>query len=796
MPIRDLVTNVENLAVKARPVPQACGRCDLCEIECAFQGQAELPDLLDHHSQKMKAIALISGGKDSLFSILHCLENGHEIVALANLYPAPIQQTSTSPHNTSTTTHDITEQHHPDDTDSYMYQTIGHNLIPLYAEALNLPLYRQPIHGSAVITTKTYSPDASQHPDETESLIPLLRRVMAVHPSANAISTGAILSSYQRTRIESVALRLGLTPLAYLWQWPFLPPHTHASLLEDMMAVGQDARIIKVASGGLGEGDLWRSVAEPATVARLARQMGRFGGLEAGTVLGEGGEYETICLDGPANLWKRRIVIEDRVREIVRGEGGASAVKVHEAKMVRKEEQRAAAPRVRVPKLLDEEFGKVLDALKNGPTSISPCDATRPVSSIATTTTTSETPYATHLCNISATSSSSPTPITDQATAIIATITAFLNKHNLPSSAITFTSILLRHMADFAIINTIYGALFPLPNPPARITVACGDALPQGTDVLISIIISKLPPATHRALHVQSRSYWAPANIGPYSQAVAVRLPQKQRRQDGDEELCYVAGQIPLRPADMEIVGGGFEAQAVLALQHLWRIGREMGVCWWTGAVAFVVGEGAGEVRRRVFVAGEAWRLVHESGGYEQEDDADEREEEEFDIADRQLRGAWSSHHSEGMRVTRRTIPDVSIAREVAAGGEEERLTPPMFVLEMAELPRGAAVEWWSHGICGHDVSVSVSTDPSRHAERWTVEGVEWSVEWMEIKTEAELAAVGGWLGTADGKTVELFTSRQAAAEAVRGSRAMVLPCRSVWNAAGEELVGVLRITG
>lgn len=34
----------------------------------------------------MKVLALISGGKDSIFNIYKCLDNGHQIVALANLY--------------------------------------------------------------------------------------------------------------------------------------------------------------------------------------------------------------------------------------------------------------------------------------------------------------------------------------------------------------------------------------------------------------------------------------------------------------------------------------------------------------------------------------------------------------------------------------------------------------------------------------------------------------------------------------------------------------------------------------
>lgn len=34
----------------------------------------------------MKVVALISGGKDSCFNIMYSMANGHEIVALANLY--------------------------------------------------------------------------------------------------------------------------------------------------------------------------------------------------------------------------------------------------------------------------------------------------------------------------------------------------------------------------------------------------------------------------------------------------------------------------------------------------------------------------------------------------------------------------------------------------------------------------------------------------------------------------------------------------------------------------------------
>ncbi len=34
----------------------------------------------------MKILALISGGKDSIYNLCKCIDEGHEIVALGNLY--------------------------------------------------------------------------------------------------------------------------------------------------------------------------------------------------------------------------------------------------------------------------------------------------------------------------------------------------------------------------------------------------------------------------------------------------------------------------------------------------------------------------------------------------------------------------------------------------------------------------------------------------------------------------------------------------------------------------------------
>ena len=66
------------------------------------------------------------------------------------------------------------------------------------------------------------------------------------HPEVTALASGAILSNYQRLRIEHVCQRLGLVSISYLWQASQLP------LLERMLACGMEVILVKVAGVGLG----------------------------------------------------------------------------------------------------------------------------------------------------------------------------------------------------------------------------------------------------------------------------------------------------------------------------------------------------------------------------------------------------------------------------------------------------------------------------------------------------------------------------------------------------------------
>lgn len=613
----------------------------------------------------LKIVALISGGKDSFFSLLHCIANGHDVVALANLYPAsPAEGASI------------------EDTDSFMYQTIGHAVIPLYEKALGLPLYRQEIAGSAVNQSKSYgpTPNEAEKADETESLVPLLRKVMAAHPEVNAVSTGAILSDYQRTRVESVALRLGLTPLSYLWQYPHLPPGTQTSLLEDMAAVGQDARIIKVASGGMDDSFLWQNVADARTKNRLVKASQRFGTYGDGAALGEGGEYETLAIAGPAPLWKARIVVDEGDRAVLPGEAGSASVKIAKAEIALPED--AETRQVRTPELLDERFAALLERMGHA-------SSNEDQSLQSSTSSHSNTSRSGDILIESLTAPGNNA--SEQTEAIMHQLETRLSEAGHAFSDIAYTSIILRDMADFAAVNAAYGKCFQHPSPPARITLSCAGVLPQDALVTISATsIAPYPSMSRKGLHVQSRSYWAPANIGPYSQAIAVPASTL----GGNEcELVYVAGQIPLEPASMELysphgqdTAETFLHQGVLALQHLYRIGAVVSVRRWSSVIAFITAPSAEDAASRADVARRIWQEVHQpSGQASTGDDDEEGDDEAFDVWDQQRgggQGAWQTY----------------AADEKDETSQREQSVPQVYVIEVDSLPRGAGIEWVAYG--------------------------------------------------------------------------------------------------
>ncbi len=919
----------------------------------------------------LDVIALVSGGKDSFFSLLHCQANGHRVVALANLHPAlptepsqeelgplgPPPKTTSASHPPAATISatpaasaavsaptleptpaavtsgpsqdpDKGPDQGPDqdlspaailpdhrggepgnevvpaadedehDLNSFMYQTVGHQVIPLYAEATGIPLYRRAITGGATQHGKEYShfdrrstasgagadsgdsgsslrgsrsgketsnlgpgdngrtaDHSRKHeaghggaadedgPDETESMVPLLEAIKKAHPEANAICAGAILSTYQRTRVESVAVRLGLTPLAYLWKFPVLPTPgpadpvagSDAQLLDDMAAAGMEARIIKVASGGLDDSFLWTNVAGPGSKGRLARAMGRFGAAETGAVIGEGGEFETLVLDGPPTLFKKRVVVEEIDRRVVTEGGGSAWLSLRNARLEDKgDDPKDAEENVRIPDLLDPKFRAVLDALAS--------PEAEDVFQRRQSSLHGESEDSSQLGSLQASSKlqqwsfigSRQASTEAQTQSIVEQIRSRLQQHSLPPSAILSATVVLAHMSDFPTINTIYGTLFDAPNPPSRVTISCGSA--AATPIAVHLTVhTALPPAHRHGLHVQSRSYWAPANIGPYSQAISVPVASLASEavadptassSGGGARLVSIAGQIPLVPATMALPlptstqggdGDDIPLQLTLSLQHLWRIGAEMGVQWWTSAVAYFpaspLDSEGGEMAVKARLAGRAWRMAHLRSGSSTDDDEEDEEEKEGgpDLWDRRYNSRYMTFSAGGGSggEGRGMLPD----RSVLAGGDA--VVPPLFVAEVEELPRGAGVEWHAHLGVAHAGEDNVSLWEGR----LLLSGKEVAVSQVIVKS-AEVRFVQTIV--AEGLGVVSCRHEQAAREALArlgevGSSAVgpaavvryvdvgvlkangdegegigpVVPCRSLWDEEGGRLAAV-----
>ncbi|XP_038128681.1 diphthine--ammonia ligase [Cyprinodon tularosa] len=481
----------------------------------------------------MKVVALISGGKDSCFNMMKCVSAGHKIVALANLRPAKA-----------------------DELDSYMYQTVGHQAIELYADAMELPLYRRTIRGSSLDTSRNYSVTEG---DEVEDLYQLLYQIKEKE-AIEAVSVGAILSDYQRVRVENVCQRLGLQPLAYLWR------RDQESLLSEMIASDLNAILIKVAAFGLDpEKHLGKSL---ASMQPYLKQLSQKYGVH---ICGEGGEYETFTLDCP--LFKKKIVIDE------------SETVIHSADAF------APVGYLRFTKLHTED--KCIDAVARAlPHGSCPCQS-------AIDKMTEEVEYAdqaednqhkfTSYCDLSCHQGHVTPPscskrslrgyqwisginglksqdvgIEGQTLAAFTMLQDELKIYALEMKNIILVHLYVRNMEDFVSLNAVYRKYFNI-NPPARVCVQA--PLPAGQllqmDCFLHDWTEPLEEGCFRhkeALHVQSLSHWAPANIGPYSQAFKV------------EEQVFCAGQIALVPCTLHLVKAGPSVQTQLSISHVKKV--------------------------------------------------------------------------------------------------------------------------------------------------------------------------------------------------------------------------------
>ena len=579
----------------------------------------------------MRFVALVSGGKDSFYSILEAIRQGHELVACGHLAPAPAAAARKVGDNE-------VEEEAEEEEESYMYQTAASECIPtLVEECLGVPLYVRELRGKSRDTSLVYdhvttSTAAATHStcsaevgndssnsnsnnnidapiDEVEDLYLLLQTILSAHPDITAVTSGAILSTYQRTRIESVCGRLSLTPLSYLWRIG-----SQRSLLRCMLEDGIDAVLVKVASppGLVPHKHLNKSLSELFYSGHFDRLKERFDF----HICGEGGEYETLVLDAP--IFRKRLVLDEV--EILDTDDGVGVLRVARCHAEAKEGVQGGSEydglrlddaawrgkeplhrRVREMDGMEEDQDLANDEVdeKGTPSTSAAASATfvKPLGGTGKPLAIRYRPHVqvlpgglAHVSQILssrvATSSLDSNKEDDEEEAELAVreaLDVFATLRETLSSLfggatpqdVVYVHLYLSNIGHFAKINKHYSAFFGSVLPPSRSCVAVGKgALPGGRRVMLDCMIQRgsgryMRPnceikddafvqaarnnphhALRSTLHVQSISHWAPVCVGPYSQANTVRAG-----------VIFLAGQIGLDPPTMKLVDGGWKSQ-------------------------------------------------------------------------------------------------------------------------------------------------------------------------------------------------------------------------------------------
>ena len=211
-------------------------------------------------SHNVKLGVLFSSGKDSMSAANIMKQQNYELTCL-------ISMKSLNP-------------------DSYMFQSAGVELVKLQAQAMNLPLIIQETKG--------------EKEKELIDLEQALIRAKQDHKIAGVIS-GALFSVYQRDRIEKICDRFGLKIFSPLW---------HKSQEQHMQEVVNnkfEAIIIAIAADGLGESWLGRRIDE-----KMLKELQE---MNFHNQAGEGGEFESLVLDGPLFKKKIKIIESEKVMD-------------------------------------------------------------------------------------------------------------------------------------------------------------------------------------------------------------------------------------------------------------------------------------------------------------------------------------------------------------------------------------------------------------------------------------------------------------------------------------------------
>jgi diphthine-ammonia ligase len=223
----------------------------------------------------MRLAALITGGKDSILALYRAQKMGHTIDVLATMIP--------------------------ERSDSYMFHFPNIHLTDYIAKALEIPLVKAPTSG---IKEK-----------ELDDLKKLLASL-----DVDGIVTGAIQSTYQKQRIDRLCEELGIESVAPLWHQD---PH---ELMKELINLKFKVIIIGIYAYGLDQTWLGKEITSES-LEKLVELNEKY----QISLVGEGGEYESLVLDAP--IFKKRIEILEAEASY---ENNSGVLTIKEARLVDK----------------------------------------------------------------------------------------------------------------------------------------------------------------------------------------------------------------------------------------------------------------------------------------------------------------------------------------------------------------------------------------------------------------------------------------------------------------------------
>ncbi len=204
----------------------------------------------------MKVGSLFSGGKDSVYAVNWALEQGHFVEVLICIVS--------------------------ENKESFMFHTPNINLTSFQAEAAKLP----------VMYTKTLG-------EKEKELLDLKQALLEAKTDfgLQAITTGALASSYQKKRIEKICDELNLECFSPLWK------KDQTEYVRELIEKKFEVLITAVAAQGLDESWLGRKLGE-----KVLQELVELNKKFDLNVAGEGGEYESFVLNAPFFKKKLKIV--------------------------------------------------------------------------------------------------------------------------------------------------------------------------------------------------------------------------------------------------------------------------------------------------------------------------------------------------------------------------------------------------------------------------------------------------------------------------------------------------------